>query len=162
MRTASGPQILWVAPASGDYYIAVQNFGGKTGQYTLAIDAVEDAEDDHGDTTAAATELSTGEAGAGAVDDDFDFDYFKFHAMEGRTYMIDVNGGTLETINVRLYTFDGAAPENWYENYRRDDSSWGDKASIEWTPARSGEYYIAIDGALGNVGTYTLTITEAE
>ena len=36
-RESSGPQILWVAPTSGGYYFAVQNFGGKTGRYTLTI-----------------------------------------------------------------------------------------------------------------------------
>ena len=35
--TASGPQILWEAPSSGEYYFAVHNFGGKTGQYLLEI-----------------------------------------------------------------------------------------------------------------------------
>ena len=161
-RTPSGPEILWVAPGSGEYYFAVQNFGGENGPYTLVITAVEDAADDHGDNLATATGISLDETVEGTVDSDFDFDYFRFEAVEGRAYLIDVTGETLETIHVRLYTSDGAAPENWYENQYRDDSSWGDRASIEWTPLSSGEYYLAIDGAFGNVGTYTLTITEID
>ena len=34
---ATGPEIVWVAPESDEYYLAVQNFGGKTGLYTLTI-----------------------------------------------------------------------------------------------------------------------------
>ena len=161
-RTPSGPEILWVAPGSGEYYFAVQNFGGENGPYTLVITAVEDAADDHGDNLATATGISLDETVEGTVDSDFDFDYFRFEAVEGRAYLIDVTGETLQTIHVRLYTSDGAAPENWYENQYRDDSSWGDRAFIEWTPLSSGEYYLAIDGAFGNVGTYTLTITEID
>ena len=33
----NGPWILWTAPASGDYYAAVENFAGEDGAYTLAI-----------------------------------------------------------------------------------------------------------------------------
>ena len=40
MRASSGPEILWVAPSSGEYHFAVQNFGGKKGTYTLAITPV--------------------------------------------------------------------------------------------------------------------------
>lgn len=36
-RSSSGPQALWVAPASGRHYAAVENFGGHSGSYTLTI-----------------------------------------------------------------------------------------------------------------------------
>ena len=38
---ASGPEIVWVAPSSDEYYLAVQNFGGKTGIYTLTINEAQ-------------------------------------------------------------------------------------------------------------------------
>ena len=97
-RTPSGPEILWVAPGSGEYYFAVQNFGGENGPYTLVITAVEDAADDHGDNLATATGISLDETVEGTVDSDFDFDYFRFEAVEGRAYLIDVTGETLQTI----------------------------------------------------------------
>ncbi|MXW29650.1 MAG: M1 family metallopeptidase [Chloroflexi bacterium] len=37
VRGPSGPRMQWTAPASGDYYFAVHNFGGESGQYTTAI-----------------------------------------------------------------------------------------------------------------------------
>ena len=36
-RAPSGPQALWLAPASGRYYAGVENFGGHSGPYTLTI-----------------------------------------------------------------------------------------------------------------------------
>ena len=36
-RSPSGPNALWVAPASGRHYAAVENFGGHSGSYTLVI-----------------------------------------------------------------------------------------------------------------------------
>ena len=39
---ASGPQILWIAPSSREYYFVVQNIGGETGTYTLTITPVDD------------------------------------------------------------------------------------------------------------------------
>ena len=157
-RVSSGPQILWVVPRSGEYYFAVQNFGGKTGPYTLTITAVEDATDDHGDTVATATRLLLREVVGGVVDDDFDFDYFRFGAVEGQRYRMDVTRGTLEYFRIRLYTPDGAEPANWYGNHYFDDSSSAE--SRDWVAPSSGQYYLAIDGAFGRVGTYTLTITQ--
>ena len=42
----SGVRVLWTARRDGTYFVAVQNFGGKTGSYTLTITAVNDDEDD--------------------------------------------------------------------------------------------------------------------
>ena len=38
----AGPEIVWTAPSSDEYYFAVQNFGGETGTYTLTITPVDD------------------------------------------------------------------------------------------------------------------------
>ena len=54
-QTPTGPEILWAAPASGHYYVAVQNFAGLTGLYTLTITPEADLTDDHGDTPDTAT-----------------------------------------------------------------------------------------------------------
>ena len=163
-RVSSGPQILWMAPRSGEYYFAVQNFGGESGQYTLTITAVEDPPDDHGDTLATATGLSLGEVAGGIIEDDFDYDYFEFEAIEGRAYRTDVTSGTLEWFRRRLYASDGARPANWswYGNHYDDHVGSRHRSIIEWVAPSSGQYYLAIDGHEENVGTYTVTITEIE
>ena len=159
-RVASGPQILWVAPGSGHYYFAVQNFGGETGTYTVTIAEVDDSVDDHGDSLADATPVSVGEAVQGVVDDDFDFDYFRFQAIGSREYRVDVTGGSLESLRTRLYAPDGAPSANWRLNEYRDDQSSGDRSYFEWMAPSSDWFYVAVDGARGSVGTYTLTVTE--
>ena len=159
-RVSSGPQMLWTAPMSGDYYFAVHNFGGKSGSYTLTITAVEDAEDDHGDTLSDATDLAAGEVVEGVVDDDFDYDYFRFQAVEGREYRVEVTRETLKSLRLRLYTSDGAAPPNRYGNQYRDDSASG--GGFRWVAPSSGQFYVALDGYRDNVGTYTIAITESE
>ena len=157
---SSGPQILWVAPGPGDYYFAVQNFGGESGPYTVTVSEGADSADDHGDTWPDATDVRYGEVVMGVIDDDFDFDYFGFETIEGRTYDARITTGTLDRFRLRLYAHDGAAPLNWHSNEYRDDtiSGW----VLHWVAPRSGQYYIAIDGYEGDVGTYTLTITESE
>ena len=34
----------WIAPASGRYYVGVENFGGHSGSYTLTITVEEDSD----------------------------------------------------------------------------------------------------------------------
>ena len=160
-RVSTGPQILWMAPSSGQYYFAVQNFGGKTGPYTLTITAVDDPADDHGDTLDTATDISLGEVVGGVVEDDFDYDYFRFRAVEGRRYRVsEVTGGTLEYFLTSLYAADGVAPANWPWNKwnKIRDAASSDGHWFEWVAPNSKEYYIASDGAHGSVGTYRLRI----
>lgn len=38
---SSGPEIIWTAPSSEDYYFVVRNIGGQTGPYTLSISPVD-------------------------------------------------------------------------------------------------------------------------
>ena len=40
-RAADGPEIVWVAPTSEEYYLAVRNFGGETGAYALTVALID-------------------------------------------------------------------------------------------------------------------------
>ena len=150
--TPYGPQIIWTAPSSGRCYIAVQNFGGQTGQYTLTITEVDALADDHGDNLAGATQLSFGNAVEAIVDDDLDSDYFRFQAEAGQAYRIDVTEGTLESFEVWLYDSNGAAVR-----------VIRDKTYLErWVAPRSGPYYILLRGAYYDIGKYKLKITQTD
>ncbi len=155
--TSLGPRIIWVAPSSEDYYLAVQNFGGQTGAYTLTVTKVADVDDDHGDTIATATYASLGEVVEGIVDDEFDFDYFRFRVVGGSQYQIRVEGDTLKYFRVRLYTLDGAPPEDWAGNQFAEDSVSGE--TTKWVAPGTGEYYLALDGFNDNLGSYTFQIS---
>ena len=155
---STGPRITWIAPSSDEYYFAVQNFGGKTGGYTLTITPVAPIDDDHGDAIAAATSISLREVARGTIDDDFDYDYFQFQAVEGESYRIAIDLGTLEYNHHHLYTADGVPHDYGYPSW--DNAVWSEIG--EWTPSISGTFYLAIDGASGSVGSYTVTITAVD
>ena len=177
MRAPSGPQILWAAPSSGEYYLAVQNFGGESGAYTLMVTPVATVADDHGDSAAAATDISTDEAVAGAVDSEFDLDYFRFQAEDGQSFRIEVTNGTLESFRIELYMSDGVTPAMmdyddivglvgrggvWFDIVDLKNLVWGEGgASFEWVAPVTGEYYIVVSGAGESVGAYTLTARRA-
>ena len=159
-RDSFGPQILWVASSSGEHYFAVQNFGGKTGPYTLMVDVVYDVPDDHGDTLASATGLPLGELVEGIVDDYFDFDYFQFEAVKDQMYRLTLTCGTLDGIRVKLYASNGAAPVNWNRNHWK--GWWDNRDVLEWVAPSSGRYYFVVDSESGGVGTYRLTLIQTD
>ena len=41
-RVPSGPEMLWMAPSSDEFYFVVRNIGGNSGTYTLTITPVDD------------------------------------------------------------------------------------------------------------------------
>ena len=164
-RGSSGPRIAWIAPSSDEYYVAVQNFGGKTGDYTLTITPFSPIEDDHGDDIAAATSISIGEVVQGTIDDDFDYDYFQFQAVEGKRYRVVTEPSTLDYHRLHLFAADGVPHHfNYGFNYEfghqpLDNIVWGNQTVIgELTAPTSGPFYLAIDGADGSVGSYMVTI----
>ena len=159
-QTPSGPEIRWMAPSSFQRYFVVENFGAKTGPYTLTLTEVEDVEDDHGDSLDTATGISTGETVAGTVDNDFDFDYFRFEAIEDRRYEIEVVPGTLQSFRTRLFTARNASPWNWNNLYPDDEAHGPGSYRVTWRAPDSGVYYLAVDGYNENLGTYTVRVTD--
>ena len=158
-QASSGPQILWIAPSSGGYHLAVQNFGGKTGRYTLTVAPHTAPADDHGDTAATATTVSVGEAVEGAINDEFDLDYFRFEAQEGRKYQTAVTNG--EFLRFMWYLSDGVSPAD-YGDYSLWDELRGRSRVSEWIASRSGHYYLAVDNVYGGTGTYTVTFAQVD
>ena len=177
MRAPSGPQILWAAPSSGEYYFAVQNFGGESGDYVLTVTPIATVADDHGDSAATATGISTDEAAAGAVDSEFDLDYFRFQAEDGQTFRIEVTNGTLASFRIELYLSDGTTPAAmdyediigivarggvWFDVVDLKNIVWGERgASFEWVAPVTGGYYIVVSGVGESVGAYTLALSRA-
>ena len=150
---STGPRIVWTAPSSEEFYLAVHNFGGEIGPYTLAIAPVDrSVQDDYGDTTATAIEILVGQTVEGTVNNDLDIDYFRFKVETGQKYGLQIVRGTLEEFSLRLRLPDGSSYRFDATTYR----SWSDP--FQWTAKSSGEASLAIDGVYGTVGTYTLKI----
>ena len=155
-----GPLILWMAPSSEEYYFAVQNFGGKTGDYNLTITPIDVPEtDDHGDTAESATRIRLGRLVSGNIDHEFDYDYFNFNAREGEEYSFDFYGDFLNFLCSQLYLSDGTAVVNWPNSCKvAERPNYGDNYGINWWAPQTDEYYLEFYGDLGSVGGYEFEI----
>ncbi len=152
-------RIIWSAPVDGDYYISVEfRHSSKVGSYTLSVTSIADIADDHSNGAANATDLPIGEAVSGALDYQFDLDYFAFSADEGQGYRVDINHGTLRFSDLTLLAPDGFTPEP-LEKYTHSDR---DGYRLVWMAPESGTYYLEVMGVYGSAGEYTITVTAVE
>ena len=150
---STGPRIVWVAPSSDDYYVAVHNFGGKTGRYTLTIDVADDAGDDHGDTQIAATDVSLGEVVRGTINDDLDIDYFRLPVERGQRYFLSVMSVTLEEFQFSVRMPDGGTWTADTEAIRTCCPH-----GFGFIARGPGNASISITGLGESVGTYTFKV----
>ena len=147
---------LWIAPRSDRFDFAVQNFGGAPGPYRFSIVALEETPDDHGDNPASATEVTLAQPVEGTLDDERDFDYFRFQPVEGGK------------VRVEVVSLEGAPPLVCVYNSEGRISSGGPggcSASHDGRGVYFNDYvsstharYLAVKGGRGVV-RYTLSIT---
>ena len=160
----TGPRIFWTAPSSEEYYLAVHNFGGKVGAYTLTITPVDRSVlDDHGDTTVTATEMLVGETVSGTLNDDLDVDYFGFQLEPGQKlgeggYVLEFVSGILKEFRFRILWPDGGSWRHTVSAYSGQVWSWP-PPGFQWVAKSSVEFFVAIDSLDGSVGAYTLKLT---
>ena len=148
-------RILWVAPSHGDYYISAGLVNtGNLGSYTLTVISITDIADDHSDGAANATALSIGETVSGALDYQFDLDYFKFRAEEGQRYRLYISR-TSNAADLRLYGSGGFTPEAPDKYTQWDPDGYG----LLWVAREGGTYYLEVKDVFGYTGEYTITVT---
>ena len=144
--------------SSGSYYVAVQGAFGSTGSYTVSVNSGDDYSADI--YTYGAVMPDTSEQGVIATSGDED--WFWTYLDAGQSYEIDVQGhdsgnGTLS--DPYLWgIYDNAG--NW-TGITDDDSGIGLDSYSTFTPASSGSYYVAVQGALGSTGSYTVSVNSA-
>ncbi len=149
-------QVVWAAPDSGDYFVAVTATWGSgtgTGSYTLTV-SLSDITDDHTDDINGATAISDGQTIEGVIDYEGDEDYFRFTVEAGQIYQIDVELGTLEDSYLGLLNSDG-------DQFKSNNDHGESKASrITWLAKESGDYYLRVvsPNREGGTGSYTLTV----
>lgn len=160
-RTPTGFKVLWIADRTGDYYFAVRNFGGYTGSYVVRITRRADPADDHGDTLETATGLAPGEVVTGVLDDDFDYDYFRFQADAGEEYRVYFSARYKERGIIRsfastdLYYADGSWAGREIRIYRGEINA----GSFSFFPSDSQRFYIRVENRDDVVGReYTLMV----
>ena len=155
-----GPLLLWQAPSSGVYYFAVQNFGGKSGEYTFTIEPVET--DDHGDTPESATEVSPGLRVSGNIDHSFDYDYFSFSAREGLRYLFEFNVDFPNQPCADLYYEDGTKVADLTNHCEKWSQSGLESHTIaQWIASQTGLYYLGLYGNSEEGGEYEFEINQS-
>ena len=110
-------------------------------------------DDDHGDTTATATDLALGASASGEIDPAFDRDYFRLD-LSGRQGETDVWLYTTGELDSLLYLLDEAGGllflnDDSYIAGRRRSSNI--RASVE-----PGVYYVLVRGYRAEIGDYIL------
>lgn len=139
-------RLVWRAPSSSDYYVAVEGYDAGTYQVTVEL---SDVVDDHSDRIdSEVSRVGVGEAAGGVLDYPDDADFFVFAAIEGMLYQIDVTDTLISPV-VQVYDTD--------ENFL----AWGDwgEPLVSLKAPTSGDYYVGVSGT--GTGSYTLTVGTA-
>ncbi len=149
--------IVWEAPSSGDHYVDVANVPSShgcdswEGEYTLTVAPTSrPSEDVHGNGLRSAAYVRVGEPVAAGLEYAGDSDYFRFKAVKGCIYRMDVALRTLDSYGyaVSLYGSGG------------DEIEWSQSTSgYAWEAPASGEYYVTVASPRGETGSYALTVT---
>ena len=115
----------------------------------------EDATDDHGNDIDDATVAAVGADVEGVIDYQGDSDYFRFTAEEGQFYQADVALGTLPDSVLTLL-----GPDRWELAYN-DDHGDSLASRVVWEAPESGDYYLVVEAAGFDAGSYTLTVSHS-
>ena len=155
-----GSRIQWTAEQSGDYFVEVRSYNQSSheGTYTLLLSEQARPPDDHGNSFADATSISTlPNQIPGSIDYSGDVDYCSFQGWSGREYTIEVLlSGHPDTY---LTLYDGTNGLVLAEN--DDASGLGNGSRIIWISPRTGDYFLEVRSySTGTTGAYTLALTE--
>ena len=133
---------------TGTYYIRVRGFGGDDGEYGLIVTFIPD---DHGNTQAHATPVTSGTAVAGNIETGDDQDYFSIAVSGAGTITASTTGST-DTMGI-LYNRAGN------ELARDDDSVTNTNFDISHYVTAAGTYYVRVISKGTGTGMYSLTVT---
>ncbi|GAA4430554.1 S8 family peptidase [Bremerella cremea] len=140
--TTAGTQLIFAQ--------AMDNDGALSNLVATTVTIVQP--DDHSNTTSGATVISVGTSKTGKLNYAGDIDYFRFSAVAGTTYVIDLSQSTMDGSVLSLYGSNGVSQ-------LASDSS-GSK--IVWTAPVTGSVYVAVKGLTDTeVGTYSVKVTES-
>ena len=148
-------RLLFDAPYGGRYYIEAAAFGSATGTYTLAVSDASHISDDYAGNLSTVGRLAVGGEAVGELEIAGDLDWFAIRLEAGVPYAFYLEGaptdmGTLPDPYLSLYDDLGQSVT------RNDDGGDGLNSLIEFTPDRSGIFYLEASGYADTTGSYTL------
>ena len=152
----SGFHTIIEPPVSGEYYIAVDSGYGVTGSYSIQIAQLSDI-DDHGNSPADATIIMAGDTITANIDNTSDVDYFRIRSKPWHNYEVEVQNQTIDHADVSVYGSEGLGEVETSDGW----VSASKGAGLRWTNSDTGVNYLVVDGPSGNVGGYTIKVTES-
>ena len=147
-------KVRWEPALSGTYFVEVKGYSDAKGSYTLTAEESETL-DDHGNGPLSSTFMEIGE-NQGSIEFDVDRDWFKFDAVAGTEYSIEVETIGLADSYLRLIDADGFTQLEF-----SDDIPNGLSSRINWTSTASGTYFFEVTGWAGDRGSYGLKLSSA-
>ena len=137
--------------AAGVYYIRVSSFETNTGKYRLTVTFTPDGADDHFNTPAHATPVTSGMQVAGNIETGDDQDYFSIEVPGAGTIQAITTGMT-DTVG---YLYNDAGDEL----AMNDDGDTDMNFDIVYNVATAGTYYVRVVSIGSGTGMYRLTVT---
>lgn len=147
--------VYYVANTDGTYYIKVDSFSTRTGDYVLIVSTETPAADDHGNTIGTATVVTSGSATSGRIGSVHDDDFFSIQVPAGQTIRAYTTGsGVIDVVGTLLSASEEALASN-------DDGGLGGNFDFSYTSVSgtADTYYIRIDGFRVAAGDYTLMVS---
>jgi hypothetical protein len=145
----------FTAETDGRFFIAARGLDDATGSYTLRASRLDGDVTDNAGTTA---RLPIGGVVAGRIDFPSDADWYRVTVEAGRTYLLDLSGGTgadaLSDPTLELYDTDGNLIGSDL------DSGPGLDAQLAYRADVQGVVFVAARHALPEAGAYVLRSLE--
>ena len=157
-------RLLFEAPSTDTYYIAVGGSGTHVGTYNLTVEEP----DDYLDNTETTGSVPIGGSITGSLDPHGDIDWVAVPVVVGRRYRFDIEGvdtgqGTLRDPELLgVYDADGDLLGVRYQGdggTKNDDGGAGRNSRLEYSVVQVGTHYLGIGGK-GEKGSYRVTATE--
>jgi len=112
--------------------------------------------DDYGNSPGTATDLAPGESVTGSIDSVVDVDYFTFSGAAGKTYMAEIELGSLNNALLVLESDGGTCILNGSVDFNNTGAPL-----FRWPVPNDGTYYLRVENADGiSTGGYTLHLSE--
>ena len=150
--------ISYTPSVTGAYFISAEGLGSTTGTCQLS----EALADDFPATPATTGAIAPGGTIKGAIGPAGDIDWVATTLTAGTTYWFGAEGaatgkGTLVDPILRVLADDGATVAAL-----NDDGGVGANAFVDFTPATSGTYFLAVQTVAGATGSYRVTDAVAD
>jgi hypothetical protein len=145
--------------ASGVFYLVVQSFGFRGGEYVLNITRPDEPNDE----AAQATRIMFPSQRDGRLSGAQDQDWYLFTVQVGTSLTFETSPAAQGIdVDTRIWLCDVTAPAACTfasGNLNRDDDANGQYSRLRHTFARGGDHFLVIESASGDFGDYQLRVT---